>query len=285
VGVATISNANLTPEIANSMTGGFVWTPSFLTGFSLSVDGFRVTVDNAIAQLSGNSSSVLNLCRDTAGTNPACSEVITRPFPYSNTTAANFPTALFQKWLNIASFETYGVDVEANYKTRVFDRDLDLRALVSYQPHLIFNQGPAGIIDLGGYATGVNLYPASPRVKYTFVSQYAITDKLTVNVMQRGRNRMKAVAVVRGQAPRVFRDGRDYDPATSYTNLTLSYMLNGSLGQTQLYVNVQNLFNKQPEVAYAGANSSPGVGLAGFFPPNGDDIVGRYYTVGARLRF
>ncbi len=139
VGVATISNANLTPEIANSLTGGFVWTPSFLTGFSLSVDGFRVTVDNAIAQLAGNSSSVLNLCRDTAGTNSACSDVITRPFPYSNTTAANFPTALFKKWLTIASFETYGVDVESNYKTRLWNRDLSLRALVSYQPHLIFN--------------------------------------------------------------------------------------------------------------------------------------------------
>lgn len=285
VGVATVSNSNLTPEIANSLTGGFVWTPGFLPGFSLSVDGFRVKVDNAIAQLAGNSSSVLNLCRDTAGTNPACAEVIVRPFPYSNITAANFPTALFQKWLNFASFETYGVDVEANYKTRLFNRDLDLRGLVSYQPHLIFDQGPAGVIDLGGYATGVNLYPASPRVKYTFVAQYAITDAWDVSIMQRGRNRMKAVAVVRGQAPRVFRDGRDYDPATSYTNLTVSYLLKHAAGQTQLYANVQNLFNKQPEVAYAGANSSPGVGLQGFFPPNGDDIVGRYYTVGFRYRY
>jgi outer membrane receptor protein involved in Fe transport len=95
---------------------------------------------------------------------------------------------------------------------------------------------------------------------------------------------MKAVAVVQGQAPRVFRD-RDYDPATSYTNLTLSYLIKHGAGQTQVYFNVQNLFNKQPEVSYAGANSSPGVGLAGFFPPNGDDIVGRYYTLGFRYRY
>jgi hypothetical protein len=52
-----------------------------------------------------------------------------------------------------------------------------------------------------------------------------------------------------------------------------------------VYFSVQNLFNQLPEVRYAGADSSPGVGLSGFFPPNGEDIVGRYLTMGFRSKF
>jgi outer membrane receptor protein involved in Fe transport len=285
VPVATISNKNLTPERADSLTGGFVWEPQFFPGFSLSVDAFQIKVNNAIAQLSGNSSSVLGLCDSTLGANPACTTIV-RPLPYTNTSSANFPTALTQQWLNIASFKTYGADFEANYNTTVWNNPLLLRALVSYQPHLVFNQGPAGIIDLGNTATGVNLYPASAGVKYTLIGQYSLTDALSLSVMERGRSAMKAVGVVKGQAPKVFLNG-DRDPDTAFTNLTLSYQLKDVAwgGQTQVYLNVQNLFDKQPDVRYAGANSSPGVGLSGFFPPNGDDIVGRYFTAGFRTNF
>jgi outer membrane receptor protein involved in Fe transport len=288
VGVATISNRNLTPERADSYTGGLVWQPHYLPGFSFSVDAFHIKVDNAIAQLSGNSSSVLGLCVSQQGNNPACATIV-RPFPYTNTTPANFPTALYQQWLNIASFETYGADFEANYHRTIYDRPLVLRALVSWQPHLVFDQGPAGIIDLGNTATGVNLYPASAAVKYTLLAQYDIIQDLTLTAMVRGRSDMKAVGVVEGQPKKIFRNGEDRDPALAWTNLTLNYTMHRGLiggdGKTDLYLSVANVFNQQPAVRYAGANSSPGVGLSGFFPPNGDDIVGRYYTMGFRSRF
>jgi outer membrane receptor protein involved in Fe transport len=282
VGVATVSNANLTPEKANSITGGIVWAPHFVPGFSLSVDAFRVTVDNAIAQLAGQTPAVLAICNASLGSNPICSSVIVRPLPYTNTTGSNFPTALYQRWLNIAAFKTYGVDVEANYETLVRDHEFRLRALASYQPHIIFDQGPAGVIDLGDTAFGVNLYPSSPSVKYTFIGDFAVTNKFRVSLMQRGRNSMKVVAVANGTPDKVL--VHPYDPSISYTNLTLSYAPTSSLGQIELYANVQNLFNREPDPYYAGANSSPGVGLTGFFPPNGDDIVGRYYTLGFRFR-
>jgi outer membrane receptor protein involved in Fe transport len=284
--VATVSNSSLTPERANSITAGFVWIPHFVPGFSFSVDAFHIKVDNAIAQLSGNSSSILQLCNSTLGANPVCPLTIVRPFPYTNTTSANFPTILYQKWLNIASFETYGADFEGNYATRVLNRPFTLRALVSYQPHLIFNQGPAGIIDLGNSATGVNLYPASAAVKWTVIGEYDITDKWSVVLLERGRSALRAIAVNEGQPQKVFSGGA-YDPATAYTNLTVTYrfMHPPGAGRTELYLSVQNLFNAQPNVRYAGANTSPGVGLSGFFPPNGDDIVGRYFTLGFRTNF
>ncbi len=287
VPVATVSNRNLTPERARSYTAGLVWQPGFARNLSFTVDGFWIKVDNAISQIAGNSASLLQLCNATAGANPACAATIVRPFPYSNKSAANFPTMLYQNWLNIASFKTYGVDFEANYTADIGSHRLLLRALASYQPHLIFDQGPAGVIDLGGVATGVNLYPAVPSFKYTLIAQFGITRDIDVTVLQRGRNALKAAGVVKGQPAKIFIDG-DEDPATTFTNVTLSFKLRraGDADPTaEFYINVQNLFNKQPNVRYPGANTSPGTGLFGFFPPNGDDIVGRYFTVGVRAKF
>ena len=52
--------------------------------------------------------------------------------------------------------------------------------------------------------------------------------------------------------------------------------------QTELFFNVQNLFNKQPPAAaFLGANGA--VGYFGGFA-YGDDPVGAYFTVGLRYR-
>ena len=51
----------------------------------------------------------------------------------------------------------------------------------------------------------------------------------------------------------------------------------------QFFVAVENVFDKQP-TPYGGVGGASGVpGLFGGFVP-GDDAIGRYYTVGARLR-
>jgi outer membrane receptor protein involved in Fe transport len=281
VPIATVSNSHLTPEKADSLTGGVVFRPHFIPGFSLAVDAFRIRVNNAVSQLSGISAATLALCDATAGANSACATII-RPLPYSNTTQANFPTLLLNQYLNIASFYTYGVDLEANWATHALGHPLTLRALASYQPHLIFNQGPAGIIDLGDAAGGVSLYPATPSFKYTVIAQYDFTEDFNVSIMERGRNSMKVISVTQGLPAPVFM--HPYDPSIAYTNLNLSYHLHPSLGSTEIYLNIQNLFNRQPSQYFAGANSSPGVGLGGFFPPAGDDIVGRYYMLGVRFR-
>ena len=72
-------------------------------------------------------------------------------------------------------------------------------------------------------------------------------------------------------------------PAIAYTDLTLSYMLHSSVGNTELYVNIQNLFNQQPVpvAGTGGASSVPGL-FGGY--AQGDDTVGRYFALGLRFR-
>jgi outer membrane receptor protein involved in Fe transport len=66
-----------------------------------------------------------------------------------------------------------------------------------------------------------------------------------------------------------------------YTNLNLSYSLkHGDKGQSDLYLNVANLFDRQPAIAGGAPGSFPG----NTSPVNADDVLGRYYTAGVRYR-
>jgi iron complex outermembrane receptor protein len=62
-----------------------------------------------------------------------------------------------------------------------------------------------------------------------------------------------------------------------HTNLNFAY----DLGPAELFVNVQNLFNTAPAI-YANPNA-PFAGLNGVAP--GDDLIGRYFVTGLRLKF
>ena len=56
-------NQNLEPEDAETLTVGAVWTPEFLSGLTLTLDYFRINIDNAIQRIDG--STKLAVCYDT----------------------------------------------------------------------------------------------------------------------------------------------------------------------------------------------------------------------------
>ena len=123
--VETRSNANLVPEVANTLTGGVVFTPSFLPNFSLSVDYYRIKIDNAISNVTGNNATVARICVDSAGTSPLCA-LYQRPLGPTNTSPANFPTRIFAQPENIAAFLSEGIDTEVNYNFRVGEGRINL---------------------------------------------------------------------------------------------------------------------------------------------------------------
>jgi outer membrane receptor protein involved in Fe transport len=71
----------------------------------------------------------------------------------------------------------------------------------------------------------------------------------------------------------------------AYSNLNVSYHVNPS---AEVYVNVQNVFDTKPPpyaplpVASAFSSGAGAQGV-GFYPA--DDAIGRYFVVGARMRF
>jgi outer membrane receptor protein involved in Fe transport len=108
-------NQDLSPEESDSYTIGFVFTPTFFDGFSLTVDYFNITVEDAIANLPPT--SVLSDCLAT-GSADLCS-LIQRDG--RGTLWATPDAFIIATNVNIGSYETSGFDIEANYNTPIGD--------------------------------------------------------------------------------------------------------------------------------------------------------------------
>jgi outer membrane receptor protein involved in Fe transport len=105
-------NASLAPEQADTYSVGFVLTPSFLPGFSLTVDYFNIKVNNYIQPLDPNLSLASCLQTD----NPiSCSKVHRNPANGSLWLGtAGFVDA---QTVNSGFLQTKGWDFEATYRT------------------------------------------------------------------------------------------------------------------------------------------------------------------------
>ncbi len=281
--VQTSGNPNLNPENAYTTTLGFVFQPS--PDFSAAIDGYEIRVKDFIPSgpngVSGTAQNIQEACNTSAGTSPYCALIvrpITDPSNPAYKTTANYATKFYSTYINVAEQHTYGVDLELNYKTELASHPFSARGLVAYQPHVIYVQQGVNTIDAAGTINGGGAGPVGGVVRISAFLRYAVTDNLTVDWLTRWRTGLE-----HNTDPTLkVQDPIPYSPATAWSNLNLSYRINPSFGQMDIYFNVQNLFNQLPHpVAFSGASAEPGLfgGLA-----LGDDVVGRYYTLGMRLK-
>ena len=267
--VETRSNPNLKPEVANTITAGFVYRPDFVPGFSVAVDYYRIKIANAISNVTGNNATVARQCEASNGTSPLC-DLYIRPLPFSDRTPANYPTLILASPLNIASFYSRGIDTEVNYGFEAGPGRVNLRGLMTYQPKQISVNLPGTTPLNAGGAAGLPSKRVNVNVQY-------VQGPFRVDVMQRWHN-----ATRRNSDP-VLVYALDEVPSNYITDLTFAYDVKMLGGTNQLFLNVQNLFNKEPPPhgAVGGSASVPGLFLA---TTNGDDIMGRYFTLGFRFR-
>jgi len=261
----TSSNPDLKPEVAMTWTAGVVIRPSFLPKFSLAIDWYQIKIGNAITTIQGQNPTIQNICEASGGTSPFC-DLIIRPLPFSDRSAANFVTSFLSRPENAQSVKTSGVDVEANYATDLGPGNLSLRLLSTYQPHFKTVQFPsAPVLD----ASDV---PPLPKTRITLFAKYTWND-FSLDVQERYRSGYQF------NPDRTLVYSEDRLAPAAYTNATLTWRHEGK----ELYFAVQNVFDKQPH-PFGGVGGASGVpGLFGGYP-QGDDIIGRYYTIGFRLR-
>lgn len=152
----TGGNPNLLPEIGKSFTVGAVFQPSFLRGFSLTVDYYNIEIEQAINSLTGQ--AIINRCYDdpTGLNNPFCDAVFRRSssdglvdgtfagqagrrfdgFPDFNLTGAPYNQTIAPGFLqapfNYAKLKTSGIDVDASYTTRIGEGTVTARTIVSW---------------------------------------------------------------------------------------------------------------------------------------------------------
>ena len=270
VPVVTRPNANLEPEIANTLTAGIVFRPSFIPNLSMAIDYYRIKIDNAISNVSGNNATVARQCEDSNGTSPLC-DLYERPLPFSDRSPANYPTRIFSQPLNIAEFFSEGADFEVNYQTDIGPGRLALRGLMAYQPTQIsVNLPGTARLNAAGNA-GLPSQRVNLSAKYT-------QGPFAIDVGQRwhnstGRSSNKDEVWAIGDVP-----------AFWTTDLNIAYNTQFMGAENQLFFSVQNLWDKEPPPHgnTGGSASVPGLFLA---TTNGDDIMGRYFTAGFRMRY
>ena len=269
-----LSNPDLKAEIANTLTGGVVWSPA--PKISLAVDAYHIKISDAVTQIAGSTAAYQQACYASGGSSIYC-QLQDRPINYTDTSAANAVTRWYTLYMNLAEVETWGVDAEANYGTSIFGRPAAFRILTAWQPHVYYRQDGTTTTDQGGVAFGPLGLSAGPAWRVSGYARFQPAEHVTLDILERWRSSMK----LGGDPTQYWVDNHIGSFAT--TNLTLTFDTKGSFGNAEIYFNVTNLFDAQPPIgAYSGNGTRAGL-RDGF--ALSDDPVGRAYLAGVRLKF
>lgn len=248
----TGGNPNLDPEIADTVTFGAVYSPSFLPGFEVSLDYYDIKIEDVIIDLSAQ--QIVNSCYD-QGNQDACSQ-ITRGGD-GNISEIN------ATYINLARFQNKGIDLETSYRTDLMSGQLTVRALANYVDTLTVDNG-LGTIEGAGYL-GSQVVFLVPKWRGTVTFTYE-SDRFG------GDLRARYLDGGGYAPPEVIQAPNNHIASRTYVDLGLRTYLDVA-DDTRLTVfgNVQNLFDKEPAL---GAVNSPYL-----------DIMGRYFTLGVRANF
>ena len=272
VSSVTSGNLGLKPEKAKTLTVGAVISPSFLHGFSMSIDYYRINLSNAIDQLSAQ--QILTNCTNSGGTDPVCG-LITRASPTA------FPTSIRIAPANIAFIKTSGIDFDATYRAPVGKGLLALRLYASYLSKFDTQQFVgAATLHYAGVSVVASNPAAYPHVRGSLTADYSNDHfGITLSEQMIGSMRLDIPGALPNGAQVQFVN--PHVGAVFYTDLTLRAKVDVGAGKTfEPFVTINNLFDRDPPLI---PGTTPGVNL----PTNIAvyDIVGRAFTAGVRFKF
>jgi iron complex outermembrane recepter protein len=252
-----IGNPNLKPEIADTFTGGFVYQPSWLTGFSATVDYYNIDLKGAVSALQAQ--QTVDECA--AGAPGACANI--------HRNGAGTITRVDLPNLNLDALKTSGVDFELSYLTPVPFGNLHLRSIASFVDTFITEVPGAPSINYAG-EVGRSPNPRwSGNVNATYEAGH-FQGFLQERVIGPGKldvTKTTGVTIDNNNVEAIY-----------YTDMTLGYVM-GEKANYQAFLTINNLFNRDPPI-------TP-VGSLIFFPNNTSlyDVVGRYFTIGIKGKF
>ena len=267
-------NSDLVPETGDTFAAGVVFSPSFLPGFNASIDYYDLKIKGAIATQGLN--DVINECEASNGASPTCA-LISRPLPFADRSAANYPTSVSLITQNISFLRTSGVDVAVSYRSSLAGGNLSLRAYANYLDRYVTQTNSiAPAIDYAGSGVNSQTGYAYPKFRGTLSANYekgglglfvqeAMIGKVTIGNLENDPTSFYAVP--------------DIKPVF-YTDATISYKFDVS-GSPELYVTATNLFDRKPPLVAAAA--APGLIYPTLFQLY--NVAGRTLTTGLRFRF
>jgi len=217
-----VGNPNLKPEIADTYTGGFVYQPSWLSGFTASVDYYNINLKGAISSLTAQ--QTVDQCA--SGSAAVCANV--------QRNSAGAISRIDLPNLNLDALKTSGVDFELSYATPVPFGDLRLRAIASYVDTFISEVPGAPTINYAGQV-GLSTNP-DPRWSGNVNATYAagpFRGFLQERIIGSGKydvTQTQGVTIDNNSVPAIY-----------YTDMTLGYVM-GEKSNYQAFLTINNLF-------------------------------------------
>lgn len=262
VTAANSGNPDLTPEKADTFTGGIVLTPAAVPGLSFTVDYYDIRLNDAIISLTP--AAIVTQCYGTAPS--ACSLITRDPVTNMITRVRNGP-------VNMQSVKLAGVDIEAGYAIPVGADQIALRALVNYISKAEISDGIttttlAGSVDQPTIAA----LGGSPNWRFNTSASY-MAEKFRISLTGR--------YIGGGAINKNYTDKDLLDNKVNgrlYFDLSGEYSLidNGDDQTLTIFGAVQNLLDKDPPIT----------GVGGYGTTRAlYDVIGRQFTLGARFKF
>jgi len=273
-GTAT-GNPNLDPEKADQWGVGVIFQPSFVPGFSVSVDYYDIKIKDAIDSL--DAQTIIDRCFD--GVTQYCSAIVRGPNEYGTN------LQIFESPFNFASQRARGLDFETSYRTAIGSGSLTLRGIATLYLENTLDNGLDPAVDISGQ----NSSGGNPEFLYRLTASYA-NGPLHLNLIGRG--------ISSGTYDNSFVECTTGCPASTSTARTINtnhidgaFYLDASAyhdfsyGSTDLtlFVSVSNLLDKDPPVVGSGpagsAYATPATNQSLY------DLLGRTFRVGAKINF
>jgi iron complex outermembrane receptor protein len=261
-------NPNLSEEESDTITLGAVWQPSFVPGLSLSLDYYDISIDGYIGTIEGGVSGIVANCfaagdlNSAACTDPNVGALIFRDA--AGNLKARAPLG------NVSELKTSGIDFSTRYGWNVpwssdfFGDKLDIAFNLTY-----LDKYELDGIDYAGTAGAYNISASLPEFKANLNLGYDL-GPVRLNYSGTFIDAMDN----QGNIPAFEDGGYNTVPSFWYHDVSATYQMNESV---QFFGGIRNLTDKDPPV-FDNAND-------GNTDPNAYDVVGRYFFVGARLKY
>jgi outer membrane receptor protein involved in Fe transport len=273
-------NSQLQAEKSDSWTGGFVATPGFLPGFSLSVDYYNIKVKNVITGVSAQ--TIVDNCYDLPAGNAFCN--LFQRVPASGTGPAGeqgfriIEGSLVQGPVNFAKLVAKGIDTEIAYRrnianigrldtrltwTHVLDRsDFTDPTNPDFQDVIVGKHGG----ELGDPKDAFNWNTSLQHGRFTFGYQMRYLSKMFVNSYE-------ATNSVQDRPPENAdaTDILEY-PSRFYHDVRLGIDVGPKYN---FYLGIDNATNVKPPLGLTGIGGGSSI----------YDARGRFYYAGAVAKF
>jgi outer membrane receptor protein involved in Fe transport len=265
-------NPDLKTEEAKSVSLGFVWQPEFIEGFGMSVDYWRITLDDAIGSVAAQ--TIATRCVDSPDgiDNKFCRMIDRAPEGgYTSPTGSAFPTHSIYNWSalneNLAKSRRVGVDLEMDYRFGLAGGDANIRFVGTR----MIQSREWAFQDFPDEFTEYVTYVTDPRWRSQISAGYKLGQYRASWDMTYVDGNLRVTPASYNSNPgsaSPIRNG-----SHTYHNLQLGYTFADT--GVDVYMGVDNVFDKNPPRNYFGADQ----GSAYY------DNIGRFIYMGATYKF